>query len=221
MPDFAETGRAAILVVDTTGRWCAAALRLGDGRVFVRHEVIARGQAERLAPLVGELLTEAGLSPADIARIGVATGPGSFAGTRAGTAFARGLALATGARAVGVSSLAAWAYQADPHRERTIAAIHDARRDEVVVQLFTNGEAVSDVVRLPVTEAPAFLADYGDVVLTGSGAALVGADPAGFADEAPLAALLALTAEARDDTPLPSPLYARPPDAALPGGTIP
>lgn len=221
MPDFAETGRAAILVVDTTGRWCAVALRLANGQVFARHEVMARGQAERLAPLVGELLAEAGLTPADIARIGVATGPGSFAGTRAGTAFARGLALATGAKAVGVSSLAAWAHHADPHRERTIAAIHDARRDEVVVQLFTNGEAVSDVVRLAATDAPAFLADYGDVVLTGSGAPLLGADPAGFTDEAPLDALLALTAEAGDDAPLPSPLYARPPDAALPGGIIP
>lgn len=221
MPDSAETGRAAILVVDTTGRWCAAALRLGDGRVFVRHEVMARGQAERLAPLVGELLTEAGLTPADIARIGVATGPGSFAGTRAGTAFARGLALATGAKAVGISSLAARAYQADPDRVRTIAAIHDARRDEVVIQLYTNGEAASDVVRLAATDAPAFLADYGDVVLTGSGAALLGADPAGFTDEAPLEALLALTELADNNSPLPSPLYARPPDAALPGGVIP
>ncbi len=221
MPDFADTGRAAILVVDTTGRWCAAALRLSDGRVFLRHEVMARGQAERLAPLVGELLTEAGLTPGEIARIGVATGPGSFAGTRAGTAFARGLALATGAMAVGVSSLAAVAHQADPDRIRTVAAIHDARRDEVVIQLFTNGEAVSDVMRLTVADAPAFLADYGDVVLTGSGAALLGADPAGFVDEAPLAALLALTGRAGEDAPLPSPLYARPPDAALPGGVIP
>ena len=49
-----------------------------------------RGQAERLAPLVGELLDEAGMVSGELWRIGVATGPGSFAGTRAGTAFARG-----------------------------------------------------------------------------------------------------------------------------------
>lgn len=212
---------SAILVLDTTGRWCAAGLKRADGQVFTRHEAMARGQAERLAPLVEELLAEAGVTPGDIARIGVATGPGSFAGTRAGTAFARGLALATGAKALGVSSLAAWAYHADPGQTRTVAAIHDARRDELVFQLFTRGAAVSDILRLSIDEARTALAEYGDLVLTGSGAALLGADPAGFADEAPLAALMALTESARDDAPPPSPLYARPPDAALPGGIIP
>lgn len=221
MPDQPAQCRDTILVLDTTGRWCAAAIRRGDGQVFARSEAMTRGQAERLAPLVGELLTEAGVAPGAIARIGVAAGPGSFAGTRAGTAFARGLALATGAKAIGVSSLAAWAHAADPGRARTVAALHDARRGELAWQVFTRGEAVTEIRRLPVEEARAALADFGDVILTGSGAALLGADPAGFTDEAPLDALLALTAQAAGDAPLPSPLYARPPDAALPGGIIP
>ncbi|MCC5980949.1 MAG: tRNA (adenosine(37)-N6)-threonylcarbamoyltransferase complex dimerization subunit type 1 TsaB [Oceanicaulis sp.] len=212
---------SAILVLDTTGRWCAAGLKRADGQVFTRHEAMARGQAERLALLVEELLTEAGVVPREIARIGVATGPGSFAGTRAGTAFARGLALATDAQALGVSSLAAWAHQADPGQTRTVAAIHDARRGEAVLQVFTLGEPVSEILRLSIDDARAALAEYGDVVLTGSGAALLGADPAGFADEAPLAALMALTGMADEDAPPPSPRYARPPDAALPGGIIP
>ncbi len=212
---------SAILVLDTTGRWCAAGLKRADGQVFTRHEAMARGQAERLAPLVKDLLAEAGVSPDAIDRIGVATGPGSFAGTRAGTAFARGLALATGAKALGVTSLAAWAHQADPGGTRTVAAIHDARRGELVLQVFARGEAATDIRRLPVEEARSVLADYGDVVLSGSGAVLLGADPTGFPDEAPLTALMALTTQAAGDAPLPSPLYARPPDAALPGGINP
>ena len=61
--------------------------------------------------MVEAVLAEAGLAPGDLDRIGVTVGPGSFAGTRVGTAFARGLALATGARAVGIANLAVIAHQ--------------------------------------------------------------------------------------------------------------
>lgn len=207
-----------VLVIDTTGRWCAAALKAG-GKVFERHETMERGQAERLAPLVGELLAEAGLHPRDLARIGVATGPGSFAGTRAGTAFARGLALPTGARALGIPSLAALAHEADPACASTVFAAHDARRGELVWQIVERGVAQGEPARTGLEDARDALAASGACVITGSGSALLGGQ--GWREHAPLGALLALCELAPDDAPLPSPLYARPPDAALPGGIVP
>ncbi|MGY6663429.1 MAG: tRNA (adenosine(37)-N6)-threonylcarbamoyltransferase complex dimerization subunit type 1 TsaB [Glycocaulis sp.] len=209
-----------VLVIDTTGRWCAAALQLATGRILQRDEAMERGQAERLAPLVGELLDEAGIAPRELWRIGVATGPGSFAGTRAGTAFARGLALASGAQAVGISSLAAMAREADPESRAAVFAVHDARRSELVWQVFSRGAAQGEPVRSDVADARAAFTASGAAHLAGSGAHLL--DPASpWVDHSPLMALLALTREAGGDTPLPSPHYARPPDAALPGGIVP
>lgn len=210
-----------ILVIDTAGPWCAAALRRVDGTVFERCERIGRGHAEALAPMVRDLLQEAETGPRELARIGVATGPGSFAGTRVGVAFARGLALASGAKAVGISSLAAWARRADPDRAETLAVIHDARRGELLWQIFTQGEAVTGIQTGGEEEARAQFVEYGDLDMTGSGAALLGADPAHFSDRPALEALIALTQEAPSDAPSPSPVYARPPDAKLPGGAEP
>lgn len=208
-----------VLVIDTTGRWCAAALCL-EGRMIERNEAMDRGQAERLAPLVSELLEEAGIAARDLWRIGVATGPGSFAGTRAGTAFARGLAVPSGAQAIGISSLAAHAAEADPDGQATVFTVHDARRSELVWQIHRRGRAAGDAVRTGLAEArDAWIASQAEY-LAGSGAPLLEPDNA-WRDHAPLAALAELCLRASGVAPLPSPHYARPPDAALPGGIIP
>ncbi|WP_270374116.1 tRNA (adenosine(37)-N6)-threonylcarbamoyltransferase complex dimerization subunit type 1 TsaB [Marinicauda sp. Alg238-R41] len=210
-----------VLVIDTTGPWCAAGLVGPDAAWHEAGEPIGRGHAERLAPMVQALLKQAGIVPGALDRIGVATGPGSFAGTRVGVAFARGLALATGAKALGISSLQAWARRADPDRHWSVAAIHDARRGDLLWQVFTDGAPVSRVERGGVEDARVALSAYGDIHMTGSGAVLLGADPAHFIVEPPLKALSALTGEASHDAPPPAPLYARPPDAKLPGGRDP
>ena len=97
-----------VLALDTAGETCAVALaKTGNGLSVLarRADAIGRGHAERLMPMIGEALAEAGLAYADLERIAVTTGPGSFTGTRIGVAVARGLALALGIRAVGVSVL--------------------------------------------------------------------------------------------------------------------
>jgi tRNA threonylcarbamoyladenosine biosynthesis protein TsaB len=205
---------APILVLDTIGPWCAAALR-ADGRTYEDAREIGRGHAESLAPLVEALIQRAGLAPHDLARIGVNIGPGGFAGTRVGIAFARGLALATGAQALGVGLLPALARRADPAGEHTVMAIHDARRDELIWTVFSNGHAVTGLERGGVDDALSVLEAYGDVHLTGSGAAALGADPDHFDPAPPLAQLISLSAEAPESAPPPSPIYARPPDAKL------
>lgn len=203
---------APILVIDTVGPWCAAALRVGEA-VHQTSEDIGRGHAERLAPMVEALLADLDVNPTDLQRIGVNVGPGSFAGARVGVAFARGLALATGAKAVGVGLLPALARRADPDQSRTVMAVHDARREELLWTVFTHGEAVTGLERGSADHARSRIEAYGDVVLTGSGAAELGADPGHFDPHPPLDALLSLTAEAAEDAPSPAPLYARPPDA--------
>lgn len=68
---------------------------------------MATGQAERLMPMLEELLAEAGTGWRDLAAIGVGTGPGSFTGVRIAVAAARGLALGLGIPAIGVTAFEA------------------------------------------------------------------------------------------------------------------
>ena len=142
-------------------------------------------------------------------------------GTRVGVAFARGLALSTGMKALGVSNLDALALRADPEGARTVMAIHDAKRGDLVWRMFTHGRPVTEISYGDARDAADEFEAFGDVILTGSGAVHLGADPSHFDPKPPLHALLALTSRAPADAPAPSPLYVRPPDAKLPGGQTP
>ena len=81
----------------------------GDRVLARRVEPMERGQAERLLPLLEEVLAEAGAGWADLAALAVCTGPGNFTGLRIGVAAARGLALALDRPAIGVTRLEALA----------------------------------------------------------------------------------------------------------------
>lgn len=206
-----------ILVLDTTGLECGAALWEGDTFLQRRH-ALGRGQAEHLAPLIEDLLQTAGWAPDSLDRIGVTIGPGSFAGTRVGVAFARGLALATGAKAMGISNLELWALGVDPKRDRSIFTLHDAKRGDVIVQAFQNGTPLNAPERIGLDAAKALdLSGYDEVI--GSAIGLIGRD------EAPITldflTFASLVAAKDPSTAPPIPFYARPPDAKLPGGQDP
>lgn len=209
---------APVLVIDTAGPWCACALEAG-GSVRVHAQDIGRGHAEALAPWAAALLDEAGCAPRDLYRIGVNVGPGGFAGVRVGVAFARGLALASGAQAVGVSALDAWALQADPQRVCEVFSVHDARRGELIWRLFRKGAPVHEMERGDIDAARAALAGVPEALLAGSGAALLGGPE--FNPEPPIQALISLTRAAPAGAPSPAPVYARAPDAKLAGGADP
>ncbi len=92
-----------ILAFDTSAAHCAAALLTAGRTIAHRHEEMPRGQAERLMPMLEEMLADAGRAWGDLACIGVGTGPGNFTGIRIAVSAARGLSLALGVPAIGVS----------------------------------------------------------------------------------------------------------------------
>jgi tRNA threonylcarbamoyl adenosine modification protein YeaZ len=89
------------LVIDSASEACSVALVEGGRIIDFRHEVIGRGHAERLVPLIAELA-----DGGHAASIAVGCGPGSFAGVRIGVAAARALALGWGVPVQGFSTLA-------------------------------------------------------------------------------------------------------------------
>jgi tRNA threonylcarbamoyl adenosine modification protein YeaZ len=77
----------------------------GDRVLDARAEEMSRGQAERLMPLLQDMLVSQSLAWRDLGRIGVGIGPGNFTGIRISVSLARGLALGLGIPAIGVSTL--------------------------------------------------------------------------------------------------------------------
>lgn len=103
-------GGAPVLVIDTAGARCAAAVVRGGTSLAERSEPMARGHAERLMPMVAEVLAQAGLAPSALGAVVVCSGPGGFTGVRIGVAAARGLALGLGTEARGIDLFAALAH---------------------------------------------------------------------------------------------------------------
>ena len=122
-----------LLAIDTAAPRLQLALLRGDV-VDTLIEDMATGQAERLFPALEDLLKRSATAYADLDRVAVTTGPGSFTGLRIGLSAARGLGLALGIPVIGVPSLVALslAAQCDP-----VAVLLDARRDEAYVQAFS------------------------------------------------------------------------------------
>lgn len=90
-----------LLVIDSATAACSVALIDGAEVIAEQHEVVGRGHAERLVPMIEVLL--AGRRPSEIL---VDCGPGSFTGVRVGLAAAHGLAIGWKAPLFGYSSLA-------------------------------------------------------------------------------------------------------------------
>ena len=198
------------LVIETATAACSVALLDGDHVVAARHELVGRGHAERLVPMIGEVLAEAGLNSANL--ILVDCGPGSFTGIRVGLAAARGLALAWGVPVSGFSALALIAVTA----KEDVGVALTGGHGELFVQRFAHLPfAPADTLRSLRPEAAA--AVIPDELVRGSGAeALVQARGTGRAEEAfPDAGDARLLPPALTGLP-PSPLYGRAPDAKIP-----
>lgn len=218
------------LAFDTCFGACsvAATWRAPDGSVAgaYRFERLVRGHAERLTPMIGEVMAEAPFDFSGLDRIVVTTGPGTFTGQRVGIAAARALSLATGAPVGTLSSLAAMAYTAAADipveiADKLLAVAVDARRGEIYFQCF-GGTDLRPLGGPVLTTPSAAAGSFGDrdVLAVGSGAALL-AEAARDGGLSVAALLPSLEPDVRYvpaaavvlGEGLPRPLYLRPPDA--------
>lgn len=144
-----------ILAFDTaTMATVVACGRPGAEPAQLRHDPVTGerpGHTAQLLQLAREALQAQDASFADVSRIGVGVGPGSFTGLRVGVATARALALGTGAELVAVGSLAALAW---PFGDDVVTAAIDARRGEVFMSSQGHGVPLSDPVAVPAVDLP-------------------------------------------------------------------
>ena len=128
-----------ILAFDAAGSACSAALWAGGAIKARRFETMRRGHAERLVPMIEEVMAESGCDYGALDAIAVTCGPGGFTGVRIGLATARGLALARGLPLHGIDNFEAVAagVPATLRQGRDIAVLLDAKREEFFLKLFS------------------------------------------------------------------------------------
>ena len=214
-----------ILAIDTALDACAAALLDTDTAKLIARESVPmkRGHAEALMPLIARVMQAADRSFAGLDRIAVTTGPGSFTGLRVGISAARGLALASGKPAVGLTTLSAYAAAiVSQNREAPVFSAIDARHDHVYCQIVAgDGSQLVRPAVVSVDEAVA-LSQFGAPHLVGNAAQILTdrwptdmpRPVAVDAQAAPDISWVAwLGAAANPDTTPARPFYLRAPDA--------
>jgi tRNA threonylcarbamoyladenosine biosynthesis protein TsaB len=206
----APASPSLILAFDTSAAQCAAALLSGDRVLARRAEAMQRGQAERLLPMLEEVLAEAGTGWSALDAVAVCTGPGNFTGIRLSVAAARGIALALGRPAIGVSRFEAMAEGIDG----AVLALIEAPHEQVHAMLLRDGlpSAPPHLVALDAATA------MPGTTCIGHGAAAVaarlGLPERGKGSRVDPAALARLAATRCAGNVRPVPLYLREPDAA-------
>ena len=195
------------LGVDTTGRYCSAALVDGEKILARASQEIGVGHAETLGPMVRDLLTHAKIPVSQIQKIAVCVGPGSFTGLRVGLSFAKGLALPHNIPLVGISALEIWAKAFDPEGARSIISAADVKRGQILYQNWFSGDCA---------DAPALL-EYQTAEDIFTHMPKTGGWTDGSTYVCPeILAWLGAEKNSQDHPAVP--LYHRPPDAKLPGG---
>jgi tRNA threonylcarbamoyl adenosine modification protein YeaZ len=214
-----------LLAVDTALGACSCAI-VDDARVLAhRFEIMERGHAERLAPMVDEAMRESGLAFSDLERLAVTTGPGTFTGQRVGLAFARGLRVALKIPLAGITTLEAMATAAIAETGAEYAvAIHDAKRNEVYFELLREDETLIPATIAVFEDALSAIAEATRKAKLAFAGTAGEAAAIGYEGEAILTSIrqpdalwvarIALTREVSNEAP--KPLYLRPPDAKLP-----
>jgi len=195
-----------LLIIDSATAACSAALVRPDGALIdERHELVGRGHAERLLPMVADLL--GGRVPSSIL---VDCGPGSFTGVRVGLAAAQGLAIGWKVPVAGYSSLAAIAAAAG---EAEVGVALVGGHGELFVQSY-GGDPIAPLGELrSLPPAAAGEAVSADLVLGSGAEALVAARGFGrWRDVLPRAADARLLPGALRSL-APRPIYGRAPDA--------
>ncbi|MEQ9490164.1 MAG: tRNA (adenosine(37)-N6)-threonylcarbamoyltransferase complex dimerization subunit type 1 TsaB [Alphaproteobacteria bacterium] len=158
-----------LLAMDCAGPACSVALFRGDEVVAARHEGMQRGQAERLVPMIDEVLKDAATPPADLDILAVTVGPGAFTGIRIGLASARAMALALDIPATGITTFDATIRNFLSGRPappaHPIAVVLETKRRDYYARIFgPDGAALSDGAAL---DGPALCGVLSDIAAEG------------------------------------------------------
>lgn len=199
--------------------WSSARSRL----LAARFEAMDKGHSERIVPMIGEVLVEAGVDLAEVTTLAVTVGPGSFTGVRTGLSVARAIALANGIEIRGTTSLHVMAARIRERRGAIAIAIAVATRDGYIYfQTFEPADGMPGSAACLTTpvQAAAMLGSTPHVI-AGSGAdsvvtAASGSSVAHELDEAASDVCAAVLARLAVKLPLlipAKPLYLREPDA--------
>jgi tRNA threonylcarbamoyladenosine biosynthesis protein TsaB len=130
-----------LLSLDTATECCSAALLI-EGHLLSRETELPRGHAERILPMIDELLGEAGIGLRQVQAIAFGRGPGSFTGVRLATSIAQGLAFGSGLGVIAISDLGAVAQRVFDEDSGVARALvcNDARMQEVYWGCFERGD---------------------------------------------------------------------------------
>lgn len=199
------------LAIETASEACSVALFEAGGLIAHRHEVLGRGHAERLVPMIAEL-PDRGKAEA----IRVSLGPGSFTGVRIGLAVARALGIAWHAQVRGYPTFALLAAMARQRCAAPLTVCVNGGHGQWFVQDFgDDGRAQEEIASLSPEQAQARpfhrLAVGNRARELVSGSALSHEAMVVLPDAR---AWLLLEEGAHRDSL--TPLYGRPPDARLP-----
>ena len=131
-----------ILALDTATENCSVALWV-DGQLTVREQLLERGHAEQILPMLDELLAASGVSLGQLAAVAFGRGPGAFTGVRLAASVAQGLAFGAQLPVVPVSDLAALAERvlSENAGTRRVIVCTDARMGEVYWGCFERGDS--------------------------------------------------------------------------------
>lgn len=201
---------ARTLVIDTATAACSVAL-IEDGAVIANaHEVVGRGHAERLLPMIAAL-PDGGRAD----RILVDCGPGSFTGVRVGLAAARGLALGWGVPVAGYSSMALLAASCFARNLDlgALAVVLEGGHGEVFMQPFASTPFAADAPLRSLLPQAALAALAGRRAIGTGVRHLRALDAAIDAEEALPSAADAVLLPADHANLPPVPIYGRAPDA--------
>lgn len=196
-----------LLAIDTATPACTAALFDREGHLLAAvDEVMNRGHAERLMPLL-ETMLEGRRAEAIL----VGCGPGSFTGLRVGIAAAQGLSIGWGASLHGCSTLALLAATAPGNGP--VAAALIGGHGELFVQQFTRTPFAAEAEPASLSPEAAGAAIDAPLVVGNGAEALVAARGWGEAMALVPRASAALALPPALRALAPRPTYARAPDA--------
>ena len=199
------------LIIESATEACSAALFEGGALVAGSYEVLGRGHAERLVPMISELPDKGRAE-----RIVVSLGPGSFTGLRIGLAAARALGLAWRAEVLGYPTLALVAAMARENHPGPVTVCMSGGHGEWFVQDF-GGDGLPEHEVRSLAPEPAVTACRHSVIAGSKATELASLAGPGMTalDILPDARSFPLLPETLLTTDL-TPLYGRAPDARLP-----